>query len=526
MIFLVPQPNRLHYLAGTFRLPQTLGVPLTIFSAPFWDDFAQFALRIRGLRLKAGTDLQIDLRSDLQPEAYVLRITEHEIRISAAGKQGVFYALQTLKQILLQSTAALPALLVEDAPRFSYRGFMLDVGRYFYPVAEIKRYLDLMAVHKLNRFHWHLTEDQGWRIEMQAFPLLTQKGSKRSHTNFGLKSHGGYYTQDEVRDIVAYAKARCIQVIPEFDIPGHTVAAIACYPELSCFHRKLRVATHWGVKHDILCAGKEATYAFVYKVLDELMALFPDGMIHIGGDEADKTRWNLCPDCNRAMTQQQLANMDELQQRFMSNVGQYLRKRGVQPCMWGWAEQTAPKHLAQDLTWYYYHTEEKSTAMVAMQLQQGRDIVNTAAFPYYLDFPYSWNNLQRVYEYDPSGIQNEPGKGKLLGVEAALWTEYVPGRNRADFLTFPRLGAIAEAAWSKQENRSWTLFQQKLPSYYALLDAFQVRYAFRKQTAPGKLAGAMQTAWFNRRVLHWQGLHNWLEDTMVKHRHHRTRTQR
>lgn len=235
------------------------------------------------------------------PEAYRIEVSEQEICISSAGEAGLFYALQTLKQILLTNGCKIPSLSINDAPLYHYRGFMLDVGRYFYPVEEVKHFLDLMAVHKLNIFHWHLTEDQGWRVEIKKYPRLTEFGSKRSHTNFGFRPHSGFYTQEDIREVVAYAHSKYIKVIPEIDMPGHMQSAIACYPELSCFNRSLPVATHWGVKHDILCAGKESTYQFIFDVLDELIPLFPDGYFHLGGDEVVKMRWQLCPHCQAFM---------------------------------------------------------------------------------------------------------------------------------------------------------------------------------------------------------------------------------
>lgn len=519
MLNILPQPNKITYLqTEAFVFSDCLCVPLEQSPAAFWQDFEAF-LTTQGIRLQNGNDITVTLSEEMEEEAYTLTIEHAQIAIRAKTEKGAFYALQTLKQILIQQKNRLPAVHIADKPRFAYRGFMLDVGRYFYPVRDVKRYLDLMALHKLNYFHWHLTEDQGWRIEIKAYPLLSEKGSKRSHTNFGIRPHGGFYTQDEIREVVQYAHTKYIKVIPEFDIPGHMVSAIACYPELSCFHRKLPVATHWGVKHDIICAGKESTYEFVYNVLDEFVALFPDGMIHLGGDEADKTRWNICPNCNKVLAKHGLKTMDELQQVFMSNINQYLRQKGVKSAMWGMTGGEAPAHLDTDILWFYYHPDEATERTTKNELKNGRDIINsTSKKAYYLDFPYGWNNLQEVYAYEPDTLVSNGQKGAFLGVEAPLWTEYVPNSKKGDYMTFPRLCAMAETAWSNKGDKNYEDFLIRLNAFYQLLDVYNVHYASVRQAMPNKLRAALQSLWFNRRVMHWEGVHNFIDDSLVKRR--------
>ena len=295
MIKLIPEPTKIIYGEGFFtaeKKAEKADAPEFILNE--LDEFFYSSKTEQTLEIISS--IQVNLGKEysyLGDEGYCLTINKSAIIIEALKENGAFYAVQTLKQILFQCGEKIPVMTIEDFPRFSYRGFMLDVGRYFYTVEEVKKFLDLMALHKLNTFHFHLTEDQGWRIEIKKYPLLTQKGSRRSHTNFGFIPRSGFYTQEQIKEIVSYAHSKFIRVIPEFDIPGHTVSAIACYPYLSCFDRKLKVATHWGVKHDILCAGKESTYKFVFDVLDEIAELFPDGEIHIGGDEAYKMRWNI-----------------------------------------------------------------------------------------------------------------------------------------------------------------------------------------------------------------------------------------
>ena len=409
----------------------------------------------------------------------------------------------------MQSSAEIPAFEIEDYPRFGYRGYLLDCGRYFYTVDQVKRIVDLMALHKLNILHWHLTEDQGWRVEIKKYPLLTQKGSKRGHTNFGIIPHGGFYTQDEIREVVNYCHERQIKVYPEFDIPGHSVAAISCYPYLSCFDRKLKVATHWGVQRDILCAGKEATYQFVYDILDELMELFPDKVIHIGGDEAFKNRWRVCPQCQQAIKENALKDEDDLQMYFMTKVHEYLMSKGYSSIMWGNDTKGTTDKLDPAITWNVYKPEE-NMEMINHELSRGRKLINTRNHSYYLDFPYGWTSIEKICNDDGALTENDED---TFGIEACMWTEYVPNMKRLEFLTFPRLGAMAENAWAKKGYPDYSTFLSKVDDYYKLLDAYNVQYAPMSKAMPSRLYKKLSSLWFNRRVLHWQPLKNLIDDT-------------
>ncbi len=470
-----------------------------------------FADRVKGSSGEESVVLTID-SSVQHNEGYVLSCRGGKAYITAKTETGLFWGLQTLKQMLLQCKGKVPYTEITDYPRFSYRGFMLDTGRYFYGKENVKRIIDLMALHKLNVFHWHLTEDQGWRVEIKKYPLLTEKGSYRSHTNFGIKSHCGYYTQDDIKEIVAYCHKRKIKVIPEFDIPGHCVSAIACYPYLSCFDRKLSVATHWGVKHDILCAGKESTYQFVYDVLDELMELFPDKIIHIGGDEAVKTRWKLCPHCQAEMKKHSLKTEDELQMHFMTKVNSYLKEHGFSSVMWNYNKLGGADLLTPEIAWTVCGIDDGED-IIKNEICRGRRLINTNAFPFYLDFPYGWNSLESVCNADGALTEND---SETQGIEGCMWTEYVPNMKRLEFLTFPRLSAIAEKAWSEKGKTSFKTFSLKLSDYYSLLDKFGVNYAKENKSCPSAVYKALSSLWFNRRVLHWQGLHNLIDNKKVE----------
>lgn len=514
MFNIVPQPNQMIITSG--KTGFTLSPNTTISKVNYIEEFRDFIKKHFDIRIHRdeSEDASIFLSvSDEIKNDEGYRLISRDGRIYIYGKldNGIFYGLQTLKQLLLQGNGVIPDMYIEDEPLYKYRGFMLDSGRYFWTVKEVKRFIDLIALHKINVFHWHLTEDQGWRIEIKKYPLLTEKGSKRSHTNFNLfKSESGFYTQEQIKEIVKYCHDRFIKVVPEFDIPGHTVSAIACYPELACFPRKLPVATHWGVKHDILCAGKEESFTFVFNVLDEIIELFPDKLIHIGGDEAFKMRWKICPKCHERMKKENIKDEEQLQFWFMSQVNRYLKDKGCTSVMWNYDGVESTDLLDTDIIWQMCGANEEN-GIVKKELQKGRRMYNSTAFPCYLDFPYSWVSLKKACEFEP-----ETDGGEMMGVEAPLWTEYVSNLKRADYQMFPRFGAIAEIAWSRKSDRSYDRFLHGLPEYLDLLNVYEVRYATMKQCMPSKLRAAFQSLRWNKRVLHWQGLHNLIDDKKVR----------
>lgn len=523
MFNIIPQPVTI--LTNNDKKGFTLHSGTSISPFSFSKDFVQFVRKHFNKKLiiqeDTGEEKSIILKIDDSiewDEGYTLKCENRRVYINAKTETGLFYGLETLKQMLLQKEGKLPFTEISDYPRFAYRGFLLDCGRYFYSVEDVKRIVDLMALHKLNVLHWHLTEDQGWRIEIKKYPLLTEKGSKRSHTNFNTKPHDGYYTQEDIKEIVEYCHHKKIKVIPEFDIPGHSVAAIACYPWLSCLERELEVATHWGVKHDILCAGKDSTYEFVYNVLDELIELFPDKIIHIGGDEAVKMRWKHCPDCQKAMRDNNLKNEDELQMLFMTKVSDYLKGKGYSAIMWNYDSPDGIEKLSADIGWTVCGTDEKGTSL-AEEIKKGRRLINTNCFPYYFDFPYGWNTLKKVCNNDGALTKNDE---ETWGIEACMWTEYVPNIKRLEFLAFPRLGAMAENAWAEKGYPSFSTFLYKAPTYYKLLDAHNVQYAPLKKACPSFVYKFASSLWFRRRALHWEGLHNLIDDAKAVELAHKT----
>ena len=517
MFNIIPQPTSI--LINRDKKGFTLHAGTIISPYPFVNEFISFVRKEFNKKIyvheDTGEERSIILSIDdsiENNEGYTIKCENRRVFINAKTEIGLFYGLQTLKQMLLQTEGKLPYTEITDYPRFSYRGYMLDCGRYFYTVDEVKRIVDLMALHKLNVLHWHLTEDQGWRIEIKKYPLLTEKGSMRSHTNFNNKPHGGYYTQEDIKEIVKYCHERFIKVIPEFDIPGHSVAAISCYPYLSCLDRKLDVATHWGVKHDILCAGKETTFQFVYDVIDEMIELFPDKIIHIGGDEAVKMRWQECPHCQKVIKDNGLDDEDALEMFFMNKVNDYLNSKGYSSVMWSYDKIENSENLNPDIAWTVCGMGDDKD-LVEKEIKRGRKLINTHCYPYYFDFPYGWNTLKQVCENDGALTEND---NETLGIEAQMWTEYVPDMKRLEFLTFPRLGAMAENAWAEKGYPTFSTFMHKAGDYCKLLDAYDVKYAPLKKACPSFIYKHASSLWFKRRVFHWEGLHNLIDDEKAK----------
>jgi hexosaminidase len=431
----------------------------------------------------------------LGEEGYLLDVQPGNIEIRAPATTGVFYGLQTLRQLLppaVESRARvdaqwrIPCVHIEDRPRFSWRGFMLDEGRHFQGKAAVLQALDLMALQKLNVFHWHLTEDQGWRIEIKKYPRLTGIGSCRlgtSRSMLGRKhdglSHAGFYTQADIREVVAYASARYITIVPEIEMPGHSLAALASYPELSCSGRPLQVATHFGIFPDIFCAGKEATFRFLEDVLDEIMDLFPSPFIHIGGDEAPKSRWKSCPDCQARIREQGLLDENALQVWFTNRIGGYLEQKGRR--LMGW-NQVLEDGLSPAAVVQFWMGDRRE---LIDSIRSGRQVVMSTYLDAYLDHSYSLMPLSRGYNYEPVPQELDEQTGSsILGVEFPLWGEWLPDRKRMDYQAYPRLTAMAETAWTPRKQKDLADFRRRLVVFMERLDHFGIRYAPLKDVEP------------------------------------------
>lgn len=404
---------------------------------------------------------------NLVDEGYILDI-EDIITIKAKTENGAFYACQTILQ-LLNGSVVIPKCLINDKPKYKYRGFMLDVARHFWTVDKIKEILDVMANIKMNLFHWHLSEDQGWRAEIKKYPLLTEKGAIRSSTAISQRGcfrkrdnneygRGLFYSVEQMKEIVSYAKDRHIDVIPEIDMPGHLVSAIACYPELSCRGEKVEVSNRWGVKHNIACCGKENIYNFAKDIIDELAEVFPSKYFHIGGDEVPKSRWKRCPKCQAKIKELGLKNENELQGYFNNEIAKYLRSKGKTTV--GWNEILDASILEKDIIAEWW-TKHKDNNNEINWLEKGGKLVLSYADYVYMDHPYSVRPLSKTYSFNAAslGIKND---ANVLGIEAPQWTEYVSSIEKFDLNTYARLITISEISWTKEENKDYINFENRL----------------------------------------------------------------
>ncbi|MBK8857323.1 MAG: beta-N-acetylhexosaminidase [Opitutaceae bacterium] len=436
----------------------------------------------------------------VNPEAYALRVGADRVTLTASAPAGAFYAAQTLLQLLppavfgadprpeLPWTA--PAVEIEDAPRFRWRGMMIDSARYFQPVGYLKQFIDVMAQHKLNVFHWHLVDDQGWRIEIKKYPRLTAIGSKRRETNRGhsvrqLGGDGvpveGYYTQDEIRDLVAYAAARNVRILPEIELPGHAQAAVAAYPELGLLPQAREVSCVWGI-HETLFNTKPSTFAFLQDVLTEVMALFPFEYLHIGGDEAVKKQWQEDPATQAHMKQLGLPDEEHLQSWFIRQIEAFLQKHGRR--LVGW-DEILEGGLARSATVMSWRGIEGAIAAARL----GNDAVMCANQTLYFNFhetetpetePITYPlplPLAKVHAYEPIPAELTAEQAKsIIGVQGQLWTEYIPTPSRMDYMAFPRTCALAEIAWSPKERPAFPDFLNRLRTHLRRLDAQDIRY--------------------------------------------------
>lgn len=418
-------------------------------------------------------------------EGYRITVTARSVEICGKTAAGVFHGIQTLRKSIPvgQATAInLPAAQVVSNPRFSYRGMHLDCVRHFFPVSTVKRYIDLLALHGMNRLHWHLTDDQGWRVEIKKYPRLTEVGGWRNGTTLGHNSpvndgirYGGFYTQEEIRDIVRYAADRYITIIPEIDMPGHMVAAMTAYPELGCTGGPYEVWTLWGVTDDILCVGKDHTLQFVKDVLDEVMQLFPSEYIHIGGDESPRVRWQECPLCQQRIRDLGLKANDKqsaealLQGWFTTQVQQYLTEHGRRIIGWDELLDCEVNTSATIMSW-------RGAEPGAEGAKLGHDVIMTPVGPLYFDYyqtSKTWNEpmafggcntLKKVYDFEPVAADLPADKrSHIIGVQANVWTEYITCEPQIQYQVLPRMAALAEVQWLPSEQKDYQDFKARLP---------------------------------------------------------------
>jgi len=394
-------------------------------------------------------------------EGYKLQILPDEIKLLASDEKGFFYGRMTLKQLEIQYGDKLPCVEIEDEPEYVYRGIMLDCARHMISVGEIKKMIDAAALIKMNKFHWHISDDQGFRVELESFPQLTKLGSVRSGDNFGSmcrsdEPYSGYYTKKEIADIIAYCKERFIEVIPEIDMPGHTSAILHVFPELSCRQEPVEVKTRQGIYKDNLCIGNGRTYDFVTKLLDELCEMFPGEYFHIGGDEAPDDYRKDCPKCQKAIKDMGLSNTAELQCVFSNNIKEYLKTKGKKAIVWN--DILKGKKIDSD-TVIQRWMDPKNNAHKAAN--DGNKIIISDFKPYYFDYPYGMYPLKNVYNFNPAGgkLLDENGRKNIIGTETPVWTEFIDSPERLEYLTLPRWFAVAESAWSDKDDKDYRQFK-------------------------------------------------------------------
>ena len=423
-------------------------------------------------------------------DEYRLGVDRGKVIIHARKPSGLFYGVQSLLQILppeIESkeviedlTLSIPATTIKDTPRFSWRGMHLDVGRHFFPKEFIMKYLDLMAMYKMNVFHWHLVEDQGWRLEIRKYPRLTEVAAWRNEPDGEV--YGGYYSQDDVREIVAYAEKLHISIVPEIEMPGHCMASLAAYPELSCSGGPFEVPSIWGVKKDVYCAGNEKTFKFLTGVLDEVMELFPGEYIHIGGDEVPKDRWKACTKCQQRIEDEGLADENELQSYFIKRIEQYLNDHGRK--LIGW-DEILEGGLAPRATVMSWRGMEGGIEAA----QMGHDVVMTPTSHCYFDYYQSdpatepqaiggYTPLKKVYEFDPVPPElNKQEANHILGAQGNLWTEYISTPEHAEYMAVPRMIALAEVCWTRDDKIGWDYFMRRMENQWPRLDIIGVNYS-------------------------------------------------
>ncbi|MEK6649981.1 MAG: family 20 glycosylhydrolase [Bacteroidota bacterium] len=507
---IIPRPIHAEAGSGVFRLDST-----TAITAEGRDTAFLHIARMAADLLRHGTGLPLPVVSGphggsviifrqssavAQDEGYRLTATPSAVVVEARTGAGAFYGLQTLRQILPPDVEiaprgrrvwSIPVAIVEDAPRYPYRGMHLDVGRHFFPVSFVKRYIDLLAMHKMNRFHWHLTEDQGWRIEIKRYPRLTEVGAWRRGTLIGHYSdmphrfdstrYGGFYTQDEIREVVRYAQERFVTIVPEIEMPGHSLAALSAYPELSCTGGPFEPAMTWGVFDDIYCT-KDSVFTFLEGVLTEVMDLFPGTYIHIGGDEAPKTRWSVCAQCSTTKAREGLKDDHELQSYFIRRIERFLTLHGRKLIGWDEILEGGLAPEATVMSW-------RGTQGGIDAARQRHNVIMTPGSHCYFDHYQSrspeepvaiggYTTMDKVYSYEPTPPELTPEEAEhVLGAQGNVWTEYMADGRHVEYMAYPRAIALAEVLWTQAELRDFDDFADRLARHASRLDRLGVNYA-------------------------------------------------
>ena len=507
-ISLVPKPSKFILKEQSFRFKSGTSIVIQDESQRKAANYLVGMLnRAAGFKLspteeKTGNGVLFETVEQLKKEAYHLEINLNQILIQASDEAGFFNAVQTIRQLLppeiesktqVQSEWLVPCSIVDDEPRFAWRGMHMDFSRHFSTIDEVKEFLDYMALYKLNTYHMHLTDDQGWRIEIKKYPLLTEKGAWRIENNQdticnnraienelykidkanyrevdGLREYGGFFTQEQIKEIVKYADDRCITVIPEIDMPGHFKSAIDNYPFLSCTGE-----AGWGTVFSTpTCLGKETTYEFMENILSEIVELFPCQYIHIGGDEVMIQSWKECPKCQKEIKTNHLADEHELQSHFNRRIEKFLQSKGKK--LMGW-DEIVTGGLTKDASVMWWRGWRPDAPKMAAE--NGNELVITTTDAYYFDYLNDHNSVEKVYNFEPVPVSFTPEQSKqIMGVQANLWSEWIPSFRRLQYQAFPRMLALAETAWTAKENKNVSDFSQRLEKQYDRMDVLGIWY--------------------------------------------------
>jgi hexosaminidase len=500
-IQIIPQPDKVILAKGIFRLNEKTSISWSgnESAQPIAQQLATLLSRSSGFQYDVSTKnnpasgiiFKLEKTQRANSEAYTLTVKPKQITVSASSAQGLFYGLQSLRQLFpaaieSENTAptvwTIPCCIIEDAPRYAYRGLHLDVSRHFFDKKFIFKYIDMMAMYKYNTFHWHLTDDQGWRVEIKKYPLLTKTSAFRKEC--AGDTTGGFYTQEDIKEVVAYAAERFVTVIPEIEMPGHAVAVLAAYPELSCSGGPFTVATTWGIFHDVFCAGNDKTFEFLENVLSEIVPLFPGKYIHIGGDECKKTRWEGCIKCQARMKTENLADEHKLQSYFINRMEKFLQNKGKQIIGWDEILEGGVTKTATIMSWRGVKggiEAAKAGNYVVMtpgthcyfDHYQGVEAEEPPAFPHNRFLP-----LQQVYTFNPTPTELNAEEAKyILGGQANVWSEYMPNSQQVEYMLFPRALAMIECLWSKPENKNYAFFEQKVHGQYERMTRYGINFS-------------------------------------------------
>ena len=510
---LIPLPQKMECREGVFQLQPKTRILTDVPANETGQYLAEWLSKATGYDLKVGRSTKAqptkgaillttkDAKPELGAEGYELTVAPDSVVVRASKGAGLFYGAQSLLELLPPEVFAakpvagvdwkIPCVQIEDQPRFKWRGFMLDVARHFFTKDDVKQLLDVLALHKINKLHLHLTDDQGWRIEIKKYPRLTEVSAWRDEAGFGLDPklstaygpdgrYGGFYTQDDIRELVAYARKKHITIVPEIEMPGHSCAALAAYPELSCTGGPYTPNTKGGIFAGVYCAGKDETFEFLQNVLAEVRQLFPGQYIHIGGDEVPKDNWKKCPWCQARIKAEGLKNEHELQSYFIRRIEKFINAQGRNLIGWSEIREGGLAQNAVVMDWIGGAVEAASA---------GHDVIMSPTKFCYLDYYQSTNHatepkaiggylpLSKVYSFEPlPETLDSQNKSHILGGQGNLWTEYVPNFKHLQFMAFPRMCALAEVTWSPQASRNWEDFTRRLQTQFQRFDQLGVNY--------------------------------------------------